>query len=223
MDHFRAVVRTVNKKANVGLVTALVAVLTAGGEKIFSLVVFRCPCNGGNLLYGAVSFFAPALVLLLLGYILNKNTWKLVTGLALCKTNFRNMLNTVAMYLIMSNTAWIAPLCWIAVALLGGNYYVCALAGVNVTRYKDHLCGNVSQSQCQEELYKFPCSGKSTVPQADKDNVLATLRAESQVSKGSCTVWTVNRKVAWFMVCWWLLKGRSKAPWPTNKVTAVRG
>lgn len=187
MDKFKTVLGIASKQTNLGF--GLVALLTAGGEQIFSSVVFNCPCNDWNFFYGMVFLLVPALALLVMGYILSKKTWKLFTGLCFRRSKLCRLKTLIAggmIFFQISTTAVIAPASWIAVALLNSNYFLCAMTGVNVTVYKSHLCGNkISQSRCQEELYKFPC-GKSTVPLSDKDDVLATLRAESQVKN----IWT---------------------------------
>ncbi|XP_035527495.1 calcium homeostasis modulator protein 6 [Morone saxatilis] len=182
MDKFTTVLNIARKQTNLGF--GLVALLTAGGEQIFSSVVFKCPCNQLNLLYGMVFLLVPALALLLLGYILSKKTWKLFTGLCqrraeLCR--WKRLVAAGTVLFQISTTALVAPSSWVAVALLNGNYYECAMTGINVSAYSEHVCaGRSSVVQCQEELYTFPC-GSSKVPQAERHDVLLTLRAESQI------------------------------------------
>ncbi|KAM4633898.1 calcium homeostasis modulator protein 6 [Polymixia lowei] len=178
MDKFKTVLNIAEKsQANIGF--GVVALLTAGGEQIFSSVVFNCPCNDWNFFYGMVFLLVPAFALLLLGYILSKKTWKLLTGLCLRKSccRLKTLIAGGVVLFQITTAAVVAPSTWIAVALLNGNYFVCAMTGVNVTVFKAHLCSDKS-SKCQEELYKFPCSKSTNV---DKDDVLATLRAESQI------------------------------------------
>lgn len=184
MDKFKMVLNIANKQTN--FCFGLVALLTAGGEQIFSSVVFRCPCNDLNFLYGMVFLLVPALALLLLGYILNKKTWKLFTGLCqhgakLCRWG---KLAATGMVLVqISFTALVAPSSWIAVALLSGNYFECAMTGLNVSAYTKHLCGDKNSFvQCQKELHRLPCGDGSSVAQTDREDVLLTLRAQSQVS-----------------------------------------
>ncbi|XP_070823002.1 calcium homeostasis modulator protein 6 [Chaetodon trifascialis] len=183
MDKFKTVVNIANKQTNLGF--GVVALLTVGGEQIFSSVVFRCPCNELNFLYGMVFLLVPALALLLLGYILNKKTWKLSTGLCqhrakLC--HWRRLCATGMVFAQISTTALVAPTSWIAVALLNGNYYECAMTGTNVSAYSRHLCGDKSSLvQCQRELHSFPCTSGTSVLQADRESVLLTLRAQSQI------------------------------------------
>lgn len=181
MDKFKTVLNIAQKQQTT-LGFGLVALLTAGGEQIFSAVVFRCPCSSWNFAYGTVFLLAPALVLLVLGYILSNKTWKMFTGLCLRKptqVRLKNICVFFKVFLQITTTAMVAPISWIAVALLNGNYFECARTGLNVTLFKDNLCfGKVPE--CRSELYRFPC-GKSAVPQTEREDVLAIIRAESQV------------------------------------------
>ncbi|XP_053183426.1 calcium homeostasis modulator protein 6 [Scomber japonicus] len=182
MDKFKTVLNIANKKPNLGF--GLVALMTAGGEQIFSSVVFKCPCSELNFLYGLVFLLVPALALLLLGYIVSKRTWKLLTGLCQHRAKLFRWKRLAACGMVLfqiGTTAMVAPSCWIAVALLNGNYYECLMSGTNST-YKEHLCGGRKfQAHCQEELHTFPCGKGGSVPPAVRDNVLLTLRAHSQI------------------------------------------
>lgn len=199
MEKFNTILNIANKQTNLGV--GLVALLTAGGEQIFSSAVFRCPCSELNFLYGLVFLLVPALALLLLGYILNKKTWKLLTGMCqhkakLCR--WRKLVATGTVLFQISTTALVAPSSWIAVALLNGNYYECAMTGTNVTTFNKHLCGyKKSQDQCEKELYRFPCGRGTSVPQADREDIMLTLKAQSQVSVHMCTP-TVPTRITFF-------------------------
>ncbi|XP_017286657.1 calcium homeostasis modulator protein 6 [Kryptolebias marmoratus] len=176
MEKFKTVLNIASKQTNFGF--GAVALMTAGGEQIFSSVAFRCPCNELNFYYGMVFLLVPALALLLLGYILSKKTWKLITGLLyhrakLCK--WKNVTATSMAFFQISATALVAPSSWIAVALLNGNYYECAMTGINVTAYNHHVCREkITEVDCMKKLHKFPC-------ERGNDEVLRTLRAESQI------------------------------------------
>ncbi|KAF3691422.1 Calcium homeostasis modulator protein 6 Protein FAM26F [Channa argus] len=181
MDKFSTVMNIAKKETNLGF--GLVALLTAGGEQIFSSTVFKCPCSNLNFLYGLVFLLVPALALLLLGYILNKKVWKLFTGLCQRKAKvcrWRKLAATGTTLFQISTTAAVAPSSWIAVALLNGNYYECAMTGTNVSTFNKHLCQDKS-SHCEKELYRFPCGRGSSVPQTEREDVLLSLRAQSQI------------------------------------------
>ncbi|KAM9806827.1 calcium homeostasis modulator protein 6 isoform 2-T2 [Syngnathus typhle] len=180
MDKFNAVLKIANKQTNLGF--GLISLLTAGGEQIFSSVLFKCPCNELNFLYGMVFLLVPALALLLLAYILSKKMWKMMTGFCQRGTYAsccKRMSHCLRIIFQISTTALVAPSSWIAVALLNGNYFECAMTGVNVSDYSERLCGGAtSLIQCRKELPKFPCGGGSSVN--DRQAVLLTLRAHSQ-------------------------------------------
>ncbi|XP_076004561.1 calcium homeostasis modulator protein 6 [Genypterus blacodes] len=183
MDKFKAVLSIADKQhAQFGF--GLVVLLTAGGEQIFSSVVFKCPCNSWNFVYGLVFLLVPALMLLVLGYILSKKTWKLFTGIchrkAMCR--WRNLAASGMILFHISTAALVAPSSWIAVALLNGNYFECAMTGLNITAHVKHLCRAVTlQDECMKELMKFPCERAVKVSQVDSKSVLLSLRAESQI------------------------------------------
>ncbi|XP_030641191.1 calcium homeostasis modulator protein 6 [Chanos chanos] len=157
----------------------LIALITAGGEQGFSSFAFKCPCNDWNFTYGAVSLLVPAQVLLILGYMLHNKTWKLFTGLCRRKSKLCHLGNFTALMQI-TVTALVAPVTWIAIALLKGEYFECAMTGTNATLFVRHFC-HKSSAQCQTELQKFPCGRSTTVSQAEREAVLASIRAQSQV------------------------------------------
>ncbi|XP_057691348.1 calcium homeostasis modulator protein 6-like [Corythoichthys intestinalis] len=181
MEKLNALLKIANKQTN--LAFGLVSLLTAGGEQIFSSVLFRCPCNELNFMYGMVFLLLPAVALLLLAYILSQKMWKMMTGFCRNRTNFccwKKMLHFLKTVLKISTTALVAPSSWIALALLKGNYFECAMTNANVTYYKERFCGGAnSLVECQTEVQTFPCGGGSSAN--DREAVLLTLRAHSQI------------------------------------------
>ncbi|KAM4581225.1 calcium homeostasis modulator protein 6 [Odontesthes bonariensis] len=178
MEKFKTVLNIVNKQSNFGF--GLVALLTAGGEQIFSSVAFRCPCNELNFFYGIVFLLVPALALLLLGFTLSMKTWKLITGLwhrRARRWRWKNLTGVCSALFQISAAALVAPCTWVAVALLNGNYYECAMTGTNLTAYNQHVCGKLVKGQCEKELSRFPCEKDSR----DREDVLRILRAHSQI------------------------------------------
>ncbi|KAL6108719.1 calhm6 [Pungitius sinensis] len=181
MDKFKTVLDFANKQTGFGLV----ALLTAGGEQVFSSAVFKCPCSDLNFLYGMVFLLVPALALLLLGFILSRKTWKLLTGVCrpgLARCRWKSLTAGAAALFQISIVAMVAPSTWIAVALLNGNYYECAMTGTNVSAFNGLLCGaESSRVPCQQQLHRFPCGTGSDLPKVIRDDVLLTLRAQSQI------------------------------------------
>lgn len=160
------------------------ALLTMGGERVFSLVAFRCPCSNENFRYGLVFLFSPALVLLVIGYFLNSKTWKLFTG---CWVNPRkifprgNICHFFYVFGQITLNALVAPVMWLSVALLNGTFYECAMSGLKNPAYLQAVCHSKSES-CFEELHKVACD-KSSLPFSESDELKRTLQAQSQVRK----------------------------------------
>ncbi|XP_074538663.1 calcium homeostasis modulator protein 6-like [Halichoeres trimaculatus] len=182
MDKFRAIKNIAEQQSNLGAVI----MLTAGGQQIFSFVVFECPCSPElNFIYGMVFLVVPALTLLLLGYILSKKTWRLMTGL-FRRTDrpwrLRRVVETLAVLAQITAASLVAPSVWVAVALLNGNYFECALTGNNASSIYQHLCEATPYTeQCKKELFRFPCKKGKGVPQDEREQVMLTLRAHSQI------------------------------------------
>ncbi|NXS09864.1 CAHM6 protein, partial [Neodrepanis coruscans] len=159
---------------------SIVSLLTAASEHIFSSVVFKCPCNSGNMLYGSVFLIVPAFILLLLGYILNARMWRLFTGSCLWENRCNcNLWGTCTRYcLVLASVtarALVAPLTWIAVALLRADFYVCAVSGKSLI--KNLACKDQGQ-ECQNLLFKIPCDEKLST---EISSEFISLQAQSQL------------------------------------------
>ncbi|XP_002747059.1 calcium homeostasis modulator protein 6 [Callithrix jacchus] len=177
MEKFRAVL-DLHLKHHSALGYGLVTLLTAGGERIFSTVVFQCPCSATwNLPYGLVFLLVPALALFLLGYMLSARTWRLLTGCCApsargcCRSGLRGYLVCAQ----LSAAAALAPLTWVAVALLGGAFYECAASGS--AAFAQRLCSG-RHSSCADELPLVPCHQAKA---SDVQDLLKDLKAQSQV------------------------------------------
>ncbi|KAM7136139.1 calcium homeostasis modulator protein 5 isoform 3-T4 [Molossus nigricans] len=156
----------------------LVTLLTAGGERIFSTAVFQCPCSATwNLPYGLVFLLVPALALFLLGYVLSARTWNLRLGLRESEacTCCGAALHRFLVCSQLSGAAALAPLTWVAVALLGGSFYECAASG-NAFLARRLCPGN--HSECIKQLPLVPCREARA---ADVQDLLKDLKAQSQV------------------------------------------
>ncbi|XP_036920990.1 calcium homeostasis modulator protein 6 [Sturnira hondurensis] len=160
-----------------GLVTAL----TAGLERIFSATVFQCPCNATwNLAYGLVFLLVPALALFFLGYLLSARTWRLLTGCCAqgcCTCCCSEVPRGILVLAQLSGTAAVAPLTWVAVALLGGDFYECAASGSQVLVRR--LCSGHRDPNCTALLPLVPCRDKQA---KDVMGLQKDLKAQSQVA-----------------------------------------
>ncbi|XP_075604060.1 calcium homeostasis modulator protein 6 [Balearica regulorum gibbericeps] len=142
---------------------SIVSLMTAASEHIFSSVVFQCPCSSGNMLYGSIFLSVPALILFLLGYMVNARTWRLLTNSCpaekCCSSS--SPWGTCFYYCFVlvpvTARALVAPLTWIAVALLGASFYECAASGNSLIQ--NYFCKDQGQ-ECRKLMVKIPCNEK---------------------------------------------------------------
>lgn len=182
MDNYQALVQFVlNQKSTIGY--SVMAILTIGGERIFSMVSFQCPCNHDqNFSYGVTFLLGPLLVLLIFGLFFSNRLWRLYTGcclnpMKLCPRG--NFLGCLKVLINIFTGACVAPVMWLCVALLNGTFYECAVSGLDENVVVDIFCKNKTMA-CREELARVPC-GKSKLPVDEANELLLMLRAQSQI------------------------------------------
>ncbi|XP_066036604.1 calcium homeostasis modulator protein 6-like [Chamaea fasciata] len=159
---------------------SIVSLLTAASEYIFSSAVFKCPCNSKNMLYGASFLLAPAFVLLVLGFMVNASTWHLLTGKCSAEKHREySPWGTSACFcqvlVPMIAKALVAPLTWIAVALLGADFYECAASGSSLI--ERFYCKD-NGTDCRNQLLKMPCDKELS---ANFTSEWLSLHAQSQL------------------------------------------
>ncbi|NXM92309.1 CAHM6 protein, partial [Oenanthe oenanthe] len=158
-----------------------VSLLMAVIEQIFSSVLFQCPCNSAfeNMLYGLSFLLAPAFILFLIGYMVNAEMWLLLTGKCSQENHWQCSSGRTCAYLCqllqVTAKALVAPLAWIAVALLRANYYECAASGSSLA--VNYFCKE-NITDCQTQLPKMPCDKKLSGKIA---NGRLTLQAQSEL------------------------------------------
>ncbi|XP_076824774.1 calcium homeostasis modulator protein 6-like [Clavelina lepadiformis] len=129
--------------------TGIVAV-TGAIEQLVTLASYRCPCvslaelgpnctdvlltesgrcsNLLNIGYGLSFIIAPAIGLFLFGMVSNPKMWKTCTGfinkIKRFKRDWVEILKTVSQ---IAAKATIAPITWVAIALLDGRFLACAI------------------------------------------------------------------------------------------------
>ncbi|NWY38426.1 CAHM6 protein, partial [Sylvia atricapilla] len=159
---------------------SIVTLLTAASEYIFSSVVFKCPCNSNNMLYGSSFLLAPAFVLFLLSFMVNPSTWRLLTGKCSAERHLqhrpRGTSASFSQLWVLTAKASVAPLTWIAVALLGASYYECAASGSSLIAY--FYCKD-NGTDCQNQLLKVPCDEELS---AKISSERLSLHAQSQLA-----------------------------------------
>ncbi|XP_072317791.1 calcium homeostasis modulator protein 5-like [Eucyclogobius newberryi] len=182
MDGFQTVLRFfMNQKATIGY--SFMALLTIGGERVFSMVSFQCPCNHDqNFAYGITFLLGPAAVLLVLGLFMSTRLWRLYTGcclnpLKLCPRG--NCFGCLRVVLNIISGACVAPVMWLSVALLNGTFYECAVSGLDDNVVVNLFCVNKTL-KCREELAHVPCDRSQLTP-GERMELLLMLRAQSQI------------------------------------------
>ncbi|XP_010154985.1 PREDICTED: protein FAM26F [Eurypyga helias] len=159
---------------------SLVSLLTAASEHIFLTVLFKCPCNSANMLYGSVFLIVPAFILFLLGCMANTRAQHLLTGTCppekgCSRIPWRTFTRYCRLLLLVAAKASVAPLTWIAVALLRASFYVCAASGNSLL--KNLVCKDKGQ-ECHSLLAKIPCNEQ--LSEAISSEFLS-LQAQSQL------------------------------------------
>ncbi|XP_020776847.2 calcium homeostasis modulator protein 2 [Boleophthalmus pectinirostris] len=117
------------KSKDVMIFNGLVALGTVAGQTAYTVFAFDCPCSSQrNYYYGLAAIGVPALVLFLVGIMLNRNTWDL---LAECQLRRCRKLSATAGFTVLASVlgrAVVAPLTWAVLSLLQGQAYTCALS-----------------------------------------------------------------------------------------------
>lgn len=166
------------KSKDVMIFNGLVALGTVGSQEIFSVVAFHCPCSPArNYIYGLAAIGVPALALFLIGIILNNHTWNLV---AECHKRGTKNFSSPATFLLFGSIlgrAAVAPITWSVISLLRGEAYICALSEFVAPTSLDKFPAEYKA----ETLAVFPCKEVPTNLTHFKEEVIRTLRYESQV------------------------------------------
>lgn len=153
------------RKPRRSLVYASMAALTAGLEGLFESIVFNCPCEG-HYAYGLAFLWAPALLLFLAGFLVDRDLWRhprrakeKQEKTTLARRYFQALLATLDVLI----RAGIAPVAWLVLSFLQQQYYTCAYFGPPIdsddntmsnTTYKCHFELG-SRYRALEESYKI--------------------------------------------------------------------
>lgn len=190
MDNFQTVLRFfMNQKTTIGY--SFMALMTIGGERIFSMVSFQCPCNQDqNFAYGMTFLLGPAAVLMIFGLFFSNRLWRLYTGcclnpIKLCPRG--NCFGCTRVLISILTGACVAPVMWLSVALLNGTFYECAVSGLDDKLVVDLFCKNKTW-KCREELARVPC-GRSQLSNDERMDLLLMFRAQSQVRDTNPDLW----------------------------------
>ncbi|XP_044155245.1 calcium homeostasis modulator protein 2 [Bufo gargarizans] len=165
------------RSRDVMIFNGLVALGTVGSQELFSVVAFHCPCSPErNYLYGLAAIGVPALVLFLIGIILNNHTWNLVAECRKRAVKNCSIPSTFLLFGSIAGRAAVAPVTWTVISLLRGEAYVCARSEF----LNPFTFPNFPLDKGREDIAKFPC--KDTPPDLliFKEEVIRRLKYESQ-------------------------------------------
>ncbi|XP_006811674.2 calcium homeostasis modulator protein 6-like [Saccoglossus kowalevskii] len=115
----------------------VIAISTVGGGQVFHNKVFVCPCTN-RVIYGLTYMFAPAVILLCLGVLINNTTWRLVTGCCRIHSVKDKWQKGRRVGQIVVK-ACLAPSAWIFISLLKGEFYGCGQSTVPCQNANDKV------------------------------------------------------------------------------------
>lgn len=167
------------KSKDVVIFNGLIALGTVASQTAYNFFAFECPCSPRrNYIYGLAVIGVPALVFFLIGIMVNRSTWDLVSE---CRLRNCRKLSGAAAFALMGTIigrAVVAPLTWVVISLLQGQAYTCALSEfVDPSTLEGFPSDNGS-----EVIAKFPCQG--ILPkelQSFQGEIQRRLKYESQV------------------------------------------
>ncbi|XP_022239592.1 calcium homeostasis modulator protein-like [Limulus polyphemus] len=115
------------KKYQVSFVNGTVVMITVVGETIFKYVAFKCPCSQPDaFLYGSSFICGPAVILFIIGMLINNTTWRLLYGCAKRSHHTNHGPKRSAYYCTeIIVRSLVAPGTWLFVSFLEGSYYTC--------------------------------------------------------------------------------------------------
>ncbi|XP_068183344.1 calcium homeostasis modulator protein 2-like [Antennarius striatus] len=148
------------KSKDVMIFNGLIALSTVAGQTAFNVFAFDCPCSSGrNYRYGLAAIGVPALVLFLIGIMLSKNSWDLVSE---CRIRKCRKWSGPALCALLGNIlgrAVVAPVTWAVISFLQGQAYTCALSEF----VRRSTLEGFPPDQESEVMAMFPCI--DSVPQ----------------------------------------------------------
>lgn len=117
------------KSKDVVIFNGLIALGTVASQTAYNIFAFECPCSSErNYLYGLAAIGAPALCFFIIGVMINRSTWDLVSE---CRIRKCRKLSGAACFALLGSIigrAAVAPVTWTVISLLRGEAYLCALS-----------------------------------------------------------------------------------------------
>ncbi len=144
------------KSKDVMIFNGLIGLGTVASQTAFNIFAFNCPCSPKkNYLYGLTAIGVPALAFFVIGVMLNRNTWDVVSE---CRTRRCRKLSLSAAFALLGSIlgrAVVAPVTWSVISLLRGEAYVCALSEFVDPSSLDHF---PPTTKTPEIMARFPCN-----------------------------------------------------------------
>ncbi|XP_034754585.1 calcium homeostasis modulator protein 2-like [Etheostoma cragini] len=142
------------KSKDVMIFNGLIALGTVASQTAYNIFAFECPCSSGrNYRYGLAAIGVPALVFFLIGIMMSKTTWDLVSE---CRLRKCQKLSGAAAFAVLGTIIGrgvVAPITWSVISLLQGQAYTCALS-----EFVDpSTVEGFPPDQGPEVMAKFPC------------------------------------------------------------------
>ncbi|XP_066535462.1 calcium homeostasis modulator protein 2-like [Hoplias malabaricus] len=167
------------KSKDVVIFNGLIALGTVASQTAYNIFAFECPCSSErNYLYGLAAIGVPALAFFVIGIMLNRNTWDLVSECRIRKC--RRFSGAAAFALLRSivGRAIVAPVTWAVISLLRGEAYVCALS-----EFVDPMSleGFPSTPQGPNIMARFPCKDVPSELLRFQKQIERQLKYESQL------------------------------------------
>uniref|UniRef100_A0AC35FXG4 Calcium homeostasis modulator 1 n=1 Tax=Panagrolaimus sp. PS1159 TaxID=55785 RepID=A0AC35FXG4_9BILA len=124
------------------VIHGLIIISTISGQSLIGKLTFDCPCAYPLNVYLSTAFiFGPSIVLFVFALIINPQTWKIMHGYCYRTPQIRHSaLRVCRRWLLIFEQSCIAPVAWIFVAFLNGNYYTCMKAAKFCHKYDTNLC-----------------------------------------------------------------------------------
>ncbi|XP_017319105.2 calcium homeostasis modulator protein 2 [Ictalurus punctatus] len=143
------------KSKDVVIFNGLIALGTVASQTAYNIFAFECPCSAQrNYLYGLAAIGVPALTFFLIGVMLSRSTWDLVSE---CRIRKCRKLSAAAAFALLGSIvgrAAVAPVTWSVISLLRGEAYVCALSEFVDPQSLENF---PSTTQSSIIMAQFPC------------------------------------------------------------------
>ncbi|XP_016392115.1 calcium homeostasis modulator protein 2-like [Sinocyclocheilus rhinocerous] len=167
------------KSKDVMVFNGLIGLGTVVGQTAYNILAFNCPClPKKNYLYGLAAIGVPALAFFVIGVMLNRNTWDIVSE---CRTRRCMKFSVTAAFALLGSIvgrAVVAPVTWTVISLLRGEAYVCAFSEFMNPSSLDNI---FLTTPGPEIMARFPCKDVPALFMNYSGEVERKLKYESQL------------------------------------------